>query len=331
MEYNSFWGVQEGFQENLKFTDKIEKIMEDQCNSLYQLTQGRVFAVFGEIKVDGSLISVANAIAKTLKGVSGIAEVTESIGEASTKSLIDVGDLYWNKRYGFEICTEKYRFRLFELEMAPVYPIQIIVDEGINSNIAHKLSQVAKPAQKNNKYVVDDETIFCKVLQEILRDKKVRYIISELQKRVQKEESTKENLPDKVIICEGRSDEIILHAIAKRMNRTVIIITANGKYHVPEVFDAVKGKNTQTKILIVVDSDGDEDCTQEMIKTRIKDAQYELAIINNQIEDWFNIDKSKYSKLKLMQSINTIVEEADFDVLSSQHESFATVIQFLEE
>ena len=48
-----------------------------------------------------------------------------------------------SQNHGFEICTEKYRFRLFELRMTPIYPIEIIIDEGICKNIGNKLSKVA--------------------------------------------------------------------------------------------------------------------------------------------------------------------------------------------
>lgn len=77
-----------------------------------------------------------------------------------------------------------------------------------------------------------------------------------------------------------------------------------GKYNVPAYFDTIKGKNTQSNILIVVDSDGNEEETKKLIDEKIDDDNYDIAIINNQIEDWFMPEVADFSKLKLMQSID---------------------------
>ena len=77
-----------------------------------------------------------------------------------------------------------------------------------------------------------------------LQDRKVHYIISELQRRMNHQE---ESIPRKVIICEGQTDEIILQAIARKLDKKVTIVVANGKYNVPSVFDAVKGKNDKSE------------------------------------------------------------------------------------
>ena len=53
------------------------------------------------------------------------------------------------------------------------------------------------------------------MLQAVLQDKKVRYIISELQKRVQDKNIEEENLPEKVIYCEAKHDDIVLQANAQ--------------------------------------------------------------------------------------------------------------------
>ena len=84
------------------------------------------------------------------------------------------------------------------------------------------------------------------------------------------------------------------------------------------------------KILIVVDSDGDVGGTKELIAEKIDDKNYELAIINNRIEDWFMPEVADFSKLKLMQSIDYIIEDVDFAELSKTNESFAKVVNFMQ-
>ena len=329
MEYKNYWGISEDTQNDLVYTDSIYKIMDKQCAYLFQHTKGKIFAVFGELKIDGSLFTVAKSMSNIVKSISGISVLQETIAESSTKNLIDANDMYFDKRYGFEICTEKYRFRLFELRMTPLYPVEIIIDEGICKNIENKLSSIAIPMKKFNHFKISDEETFCNVLQAVLQDKKVHYIISELQKRVQDKNIEKEHLPEKVIICEGQTDEIVLQAIAQKLNQKVTIAVANGKYNVPAFFDSVKGKNTKSKILIVVDSDGDVEGTKKLIDEKIDDS-YDLAIIDSRIEDWFIPEVADFSKLKLMQSIDSILEEVDFAELSKIHESFAKVVNFMQ-
>lgn len=326
MEIKNYWNLSEGIHDDLKYTEKIYEIMEEQCKYLAQYTKGKVFAVFGEIKIDGSLIAVAKAMSNVFRGVAGITGLQETVAETSTKDLINANSMYYDKRYGFEICTEKYRFRLFELRMTPVYPVEIIIDEGICKNIGKTLDRIAGQGEKHNHFTINDEAVYCDVLQYILQDKKVHYIISELQKRVQ----VAGDLPEKVIICEGRTDEIVLHAIAKKLKQKVTIVVADGKYNVPDYFDAVKGKNTKSDILIVVDSDGDKEETKRMVAEKIDADNYELAIIDSCIEDWFMPEVADFSKLKLMQSIDAIIEDVNFTELSEAHDSFAKIVEFLQ-
>lgn len=330
MEFENYWRIDEDLQEDLKYTDNICRIMEEQCKYLFNYTKGKIFAVFDEIKIDGSMIAMAKVMSNVIKGISGIPLLQESVEELSTKNLIDANTMYFDKRYGFEICTERYRFRLFELRMTPIYPVEICVDEGICKNIASTLDRIAIPMEKFNHFKINDEETFCKVLQCILQDKKVRYIIGELRKREQDTVAKEEKLPEKVIICEGQTDEIILQTIAQKLNQKVTIIEANGKYNVPHIFDAVKGKNTKSNILIVVNSDGNEEETRRMIVEKIDTHNYELAIINNCIEDWFEPEVADFSKLKLIQSIDTVIENVDFAEISKMHKSFDTVIKFLQ-
>lgn len=329
MENNNFWGMDMDSHDELKYTDNIHKIMDEQCNYLYQYTQGKVFAIFGEIKLDGSLIAVARAMSNMFRGVSGISGIQETVAEVSTKELIDANSMYYEKSYGFEICTEKYRFRLFELKLTPVYPVEIIVDEGICKNIGTALGRIAISTQKINGFIINDEAVFCDVLQKILQDKKVRYIISELKKRVQEDMKEDVVLPNKVILCEGKTDEVILQAIAQKLGCKVTIVVAEGKYSVPKAFDMIRGKNTKSSILIIVDSDEDEENTKRVILEKIGSSGYELAITNNSIEDWFASDITGFSKLKLMQSIGSIIDAIDFEEVSKKHESFAKVLEFM--
>ena len=327
MEYKNYWNINKDTLEDLEYTDNISGIMEAQAKYLFTYTQGKVFAVFDEMKIDGSLSDNISVMSNAMKVISGVVGFQQKVSKTSADELLDANSMYFDKRYGFEICTEKYRFRLFELRMKPIYPIEIIIDAGICENIKNELDKIAIPMEKSNQYILVDEECFCNVLQKILQDRKVHYIISELQRRMNHQE---ESIPRKVIICEGQTDEIILQAIARKLDKKVTIVVANGKYNVPSVFDAVKGKNDKSEILLVVDSNGEEDETRKMITDDMGSEGYELAVINNSIEDWFMPEVTDFSKMKLIYVIDSILETMDWDSLKENQQSFADVVEFLE-
>ena len=327
MEYKNYWNINKDTLEDLEYTDNISGIMEAQAKYLFTYTQGKVFAVFDEMKIDGSLSDNISVMSNAMKVISGVVGFQQKVSKTSADELLDANSMYFDKRYGFEICTEKYRFRLFELRMKPIYPIEIIIDAGICENIKNELDKIAIPMEKSNQYILVDEECFCNVLQKILQDRKVHYIISELQRRMNHQE---ESIPRKVIICEGQTDEIILQARARKLDKKVTIAVANGKYNVPSVFDAVKGKNDKSEILLVVDSNGEEDETRKMITDDMGSEGYELAVINNSIEDWFMPEVTDFSKMKLIYVIDSILETMDWDSLKENQQSFADVVEFLE-
>lgn len=328
MAYDNFWGINECLQDNIDSTEEICNIMDQQCKYLYNDTQGKVFAVFSEITPEYSFTAMTQAMSKLVKNISCIAKNQEGNDDNPSDELIDAGNMYYNKKFEFTIYTDKYRFRIFEVQITPVYPIDIIIDGGICKNIGNELERIAKPTEKDNCFTVMDQDSFCTLLKKILQDKKVRYIISKLQKSAS-EKDEKEHLTDKLIICEGRTDEVILRAIANRNGSDVRIVTTEQKYNVPDSFAVLRKRDKNSQILLVVDSDGDEDSTRREIVEKLGEKGYELVIINNCIEDWFAPNVAGFSKLKLMQTIDSIVEELDFEEESKKHESFAQVLAFL--
>lgn len=328
MKIENYWGIDDDNQDELKYTDNIHIIMEEQCKYLAEYTNSKVFADFREINVNISFGAMKKAMLNVLKSISSVPAIEETNEEMHTTDLIDASGMYYEKRYGFEIYTEKYKFRLFELKMTPIYPIEVLVDEGICRNIGNKITRLVNPIEKDNHFKINDEDTFCKILQLILQDRKVRYIINELQRQeisvVQEEDFT-----NKVIICEGRTDEVILQAIAQRLKKKVIIVIADGKYNVSRAFKVMKEKNEKLDILIVVDSDGEEENTRILIENNLEEEKYQLVIINNCIEDWFMPKVADFSKIKMIQSIDAIINESNFDELCEKHRSFAEVIEFI--
>lgn len=322
---DNFWGFDNCYNDEPVSTDRIIEIMNKQCRYLYEYTQGKVFAIFDVVKREGALFSVIKKMSEVSNSVSG--SVQEKVGEKFSNELVDASDIYYEKEYGFEIYTDTYRYRLFSLNMASIYPVTMKIEEVVYGHIENELRLIGIKSDKEKNIVIDDEESFCDVLKLLLQDKKVRYIISELKKRALSENDMYGS--NKIIVCEGRTDDIIIQAIAEKLNCVPRIVIAGDKNKVPDVVASVKKRNTNAQVLVIIDSDGEEVKTRELVEKIAGKEGYELAIVKNQIEDWFMPEVKNFSKLKLIQTIDDIIDKVDFDELSKEHESFYKLIDFL--
>lgn len=326
MEYSSFWGSNAEMNIEGEYTHNILKIMDAQCEYLSCLTHKKVSAVFGEIKQEGAIKNISNLLRNSMNEIS---YDYETIGDRPIDGLIDANSIYSEKKYGFEIYTEEYRFRLFELRMNPIYPVTIKIDEGICQSITEQVKNISLIQLNNNSYQIENETEFCEILKMILQNKKVAYIVNELQKRVKKNE--KEEFSNKVIICEGKTDEVFLQALAQKLGCDINIAVADGKDNVPIVFSRISKNRLNTQILIMVDSDGEYEDTKEKIETAIGSKGYELAIVNDCLEDWLDSELNGFSKLKLIQSMGDIVGKINLDEYINKYEGFAKIVSFMKQ
>lgn len=330
MKNESFWGFDNSSMDELVATDRIVEVMNDQCKYLYDYTQGKVFAIFDVIKREGTLLSVIKTMSEVSKYVSKNATIQDTVGEVPINELIDASDIYCEKEYAFEIYTDTYRYRLFSLKMASIYPVKMKIEEVVYEHIMNELSLRGIKSDKDKYIVIENEESFCDALKLVLQDKKVRYIINELQKSVLSEKESDRNVLDKIIVCEGRNDEIIIDAIAQKLNCKPIFVVADGKNNISNLVSNVHERNANAQILVVIDSDGEEEKTKALFEKKVGKDGYQLLIVNNRVEDWFIPDVEDFSKLKLLQTIDTIVGEVEFDELRKKYDSFDKLLKFLE-
>lgn len=329
MDIENLWGTNFFSEELVESTDNIRTIMDKQSKYLSDFTQEKVFAIFDVMNKSGAPITFMETLKNAIKGVDNLSVVQESVENFSSEGLIDATDIYSEKTYVFEIYTDSYRYRLFTMEMPPVYPVTMMIEEGVFGHIRSKLIRMGVHLDKNNSAVINDEETFTNVLGLVLQDKKVRYIVSELKKRALAEKDNDKQLTDKIVICEGRKDEIIIQAVAKKKNCKLRVVATEGKNNIPRVYEEIKQHYDSAKILLVVDSDGDEETVREWLINKMGERDYKLAIINNCIEDWFMPEVKNFSRLKLMQNIDSIIDDTDFDELKKKHKSFNDLIDFM--
>lgn len=170
--YDNLWGNFDN-TDAYKTTDAIKKILREQSERLKEVTDNKVNGKFGIIKQVGG-ISALETIASATKKMAG----QEVIGDTNDVNLIDANSLYKNKRYGYEIYTNEYKFRVFELSLKPIYPITIKIDEGILEECGSDISLYAR--HDDGEFEIESDEDFIFIIARVFRSNKVHYIVSKL-------------------------------------------------------------------------------------------------------------------------------------------------------
>lgn len=129
-----------------------------------------------------------------------------------------------------------------------------------------------------------------------------------------------------IIICEGETDEMVLRLLCQKMNKTnTEIIVANGARNVPLLANKIMAYAPQKEIILVTDSDGNEIRVQNMLREIIdKQEGWNAVIINDSIEDWFEIDKRKYrgNRRELLEALAENIQSIDVEKMRKDFASF---------
>ena len=151
-------------------TDDILKILQQQAEYLESGTNGKVMAKITKLS--------HIAVSKTGSHATALSSKTAS----KTKDLPDTNTLYQSQCYGFEIYTASYKFRIFEINLSPQYPMLITFDEGILEDTNVKLRElfIARDTYPN-RYIIRSDEEFVKCLSAAFSSKKLVYLLWKLQ------------------------------------------------------------------------------------------------------------------------------------------------------
>lgn len=108
---------------------------------------------------------------------------------------------------------------------------------------------------------------------------------------------------DLIVLCEGDSDRALIAHFAKRIlantnsTKRIKILVSMGKYSIPKVANAVRANLSPTsKMLIVVDGDGEPAKTLEMLQKGIEADGWIAAIPDPEIETWVGLDRKNLQR-----------------------------------
>ena len=155
--------------ENTSEESMAVEILEEQAQLLSEKTGGKVRAKFYKVQYTPSL----QTFAETVSRVIGSQKVTE----ATDEDLVDKKDinlLYDYSKFYFELFNETYHFRVFTLKNRTIFPIQMVMDEGIWEELNFPLQE--QPLEINGNEDLKD------VVKQVFSSKKVISIVNRLMK-----------------------------------------------------------------------------------------------------------------------------------------------------
>ncbi len=167
---DSLW-VMPSEDEDFNLTDNIPDLMEEQCRQLKQASHGRITGRFDRVR---SL----EDIAPKMQSILGRGHLT---GYPPNSNTVDAGELYSPKNYAFEIYSQNYYYRVFEIRLSPMYPVPMRYDEGLLSgdDLSIALPREAKVGAWFN---VNSDLEVMDILGSAIKSRKMQFILSRLLK-----------------------------------------------------------------------------------------------------------------------------------------------------
>ncbi len=136
-----------------------------------------------------------------------------------------------------------------------------------------------------------------------------------------------------LIVCEGQFDFQIIGILAERIlanansNRTIRSVIASGKLAIPRVANSLQRMSSSaSKVLIVVDGDGDPLGSAAMLSDALKFSEWTAVIPNPSIEVWLELDPTVIlgrEPLPAYIAGAIAATELDIEVLRARDEEFA--------
>ena len=142
--------------------NRTKAILQEQARALGNKTNNKVKATFSKISYSHNLFGTLNMLANVNKDV-------EQDGTLGGKE--DINELFNKTKYKFEVFNETYRFRVFIVEYSILFPITLIVDDGIKEELP-----------KDTDYSITSNAELEDLLRSIFYSKKLTIIISQMMK-----------------------------------------------------------------------------------------------------------------------------------------------------
>lgn len=158
-------------------TDEVIPYMEEQCQQIEQACD-EIHARFVPLRT--TIKRSANSSAAVLAAM--FAEKAEEVEEEPLPGA-DANGLYNPSTYVFDIYNEKYKFRVFAMELGAVFPITICLDEGIEAELGEELESFRDLYQEGKRVLIRSDAELRSFIRMLIeRSRKLRYILRRLRR-----------------------------------------------------------------------------------------------------------------------------------------------------
>jgi len=129
----SLWPKFEEYE--IEKNDSIQ-ILREQARAIKSETNGIVHATFSKMNYKEGPTNAIRTLSQVVTSMSN--PFYEEVLDEELLDKTDVNALYKITKYKFELYNDEYRFRLFVLNHREMFPISLVVDEGILEDIQYK-------------------------------------------------------------------------------------------------------------------------------------------------------------------------------------------------
>jgi hypothetical protein len=155
------------FESSAIETNNSIDILRSQAREISKKTEQAVKATFSKLEYKQGPLAATVAVQQIIGALGST--TYEELLDQELQGKKDANKFYSVTKYKFEIYNDEYRFRLFVLENREIFPICLVVDDGICEEIRYK----------NRSNIMSNEELE-DVLQEIFCSSKVRSIVTRM-------------------------------------------------------------------------------------------------------------------------------------------------------
>jgi hypothetical protein len=157
-------------------TDNVANIMNGYCDHIEKSSEESVHARFVEMKL----------VEKHAVGLAGIAMALSREGDLYEKDALDqrdINELYNSATYVFDIYNDRYQFRLCKLVYGAMYPVKVIIDEGVEEEIRDGISSQFEYDEHSEAYIIENDMDLKRCFASMITSRKAKNILRQLRKR----------------------------------------------------------------------------------------------------------------------------------------------------
>lgn len=170
------------FDEPIELEDnRAVEILQEQARLIGKKSNGIIKGSFAKIEYTNNIQGAQKALSTLADALSAMQISQTEVMDEELKSKTDINNLYQYVSYRFEIYNDTYKFRILTLKNREVFPIELLVDEGIEKEL--KLTNPIK-IESNSQLKEVFTSIFCSMKLKQIMTKMMDYKSKTIREKI---------------------------------------------------------------------------------------------------------------------------------------------------